>query len=88
MVVDHKNKRLMELVEGKSRAELTAALEDIPGRENVRWGTLDIGVGHVDGGNVAQPELLHEPILERQIGPLSSIAGGPQGSTAGDGSPL
>lgn len=26
MVVDHKNKRLMELVEGKSRAELTAAV--------------------------------------------------------------
>ena len=42
MVVDHKNKRLMELVEGKSRAELTAALQHIPGRENVRWVTLDM----------------------------------------------
>ena len=42
MVVDHKNKRLMELVEGKSSAELTAALQDIPGRENVRWVTLDM----------------------------------------------
>lgn len=42
MVVDHKNKRLMELVEGKSGAELRAALEYIPGRENVRWVSLDM----------------------------------------------
>lgn len=42
MVVDHKNKRLMELVEGKSGAELRAALEHIPGRENVQWVTLDM----------------------------------------------
>lgn len=42
MVVDHKNKRLMELVEGKSGAELNAALQYIPGRENVRWVTLDM----------------------------------------------
>jgi transposase len=42
MVVDHKNRRLMELVEGKSGAELRAALEYIPGRENVRWVTLDM----------------------------------------------
>jgi transposase len=42
MVVDHKNKRLMELVEGKSGAELHAALEHIPGRENVRWVSLDM----------------------------------------------
>ena len=42
MVVDHKNKRLMELVEGKSGAELTAALQHIPGRENMRWVTLDM----------------------------------------------
>ena len=42
MVVDHKNKRLMELVEGKSGAELNAALQHIPGRENVRWVTLDM----------------------------------------------
>jgi len=34
MVVDHKNKRLMELVEGKSGAELTVALQHIPGRES------------------------------------------------------
>jgi hypothetical protein len=31
IVVDHKNKRLMELVEGKSSAELTVALQHIPG---------------------------------------------------------
>ena len=42
MVVDHKNKRLMELVEGKSAAELTVALQHIPGRENVRWVSLDM----------------------------------------------
>ena len=27
----------MDPVEGKSSAELTAALEYVPGRENVRW---------------------------------------------------
>jgi transposase len=42
MAVDHTNKRLMELVEGKSKAELWAALEHIPGRENVRWVSLDM----------------------------------------------
>ncbi len=42
MIVDHKNKRLMELVEGKSGAELTVALQHIPGRENVRWVSLDM----------------------------------------------
>lgn len=42
MVVDHTNRRLMELVEGKSGAELHAALQDIPGRENVRWVSLDM----------------------------------------------
>jgi len=42
MVVDHENKRLMELVEGKSGAGLTVALQHIPGRENVRWVTLDM----------------------------------------------
>jgi transposase len=42
MVVDHRNKRLMELVEGKSAAELIVALQHIPGRENVRWVTLDM----------------------------------------------
>ena len=42
MVVDHKNKRLMEVVEGKSGADLRAALEYIPGRDNVRWVALDL----------------------------------------------
>lgn len=42
MIVDHKNKRLMELVEGKTASELRAALEYIPGRENVRWVSLDM----------------------------------------------
>ncbi len=42
MVVDHKNKHLMEVVQGKSAGELRAALEHIPGRENVRWVALDM----------------------------------------------
>jgi transposase len=42
MVVDHKNKRLMEVVHGKSGDELRAALDHIPGRENVRWVALDM----------------------------------------------
>ena len=42
MVVDHKNKHLMEVVEGKSADELKAALDHIPGRENVRWVALDM----------------------------------------------
>ena len=42
MIVDHKNRRLMELVEGKTAPELRAALEYIPGRENVRWVSLDM----------------------------------------------
>ena len=42
MVVDHKNKRLMEVVEGKEGAVLRAALAHIPGRENVRWVALDL----------------------------------------------
>ena len=41
MVVD-KNKRLMEVVHGKSTEELRAALDHIPGRENVRWVALDM----------------------------------------------
>jgi transposase len=42
MIVDNKNKRLMEVVQGKSADELKAALAHIPGRENVRWVTLDM----------------------------------------------
>ena len=42
MVVDHKNKRLMEVVHGKSGDELRAALDYIPGRENVQWVALDM----------------------------------------------
>jgi transposase len=42
MVVDHKNKRFMEVVEGKEGAVLRAALDHIPGRENVRWVALDL----------------------------------------------
>ena len=42
IVVDHKNKRVLELVQGKSVAELEAALAYIPGRQNVRFVTLDL----------------------------------------------
>ena len=46
MVVDHKNKRLMEVVEGKEGGVLRAALEHIPGRENVRFVALDLSDGY------------------------------------------
>jgi transposase len=46
MIVDHKNKRLMEVVEGKEGAVLKAELEHIPGRENVRWVALDLSDGY------------------------------------------
>lgn len=42
MVVDHKNKRLLEVVHGKSADDLRAALDHIPGRENVQWIALDM----------------------------------------------
>jgi transposase len=42
MIVDHKNKRLMEVVHGKSTDDLRAALDHIPGRENVQWVALDM----------------------------------------------
>lgn len=41
MVVDHKNRRLMELVEGRTTGQMEAALGYIPGRENVRYVSLD-----------------------------------------------
>lgn len=42
MVVDFKGRRLMELVKGRSIAEMTAALSYIPGRENVRYVATDL----------------------------------------------
>lgn len=42
MVVDFKNKRPMELVEGRTGAELKYALKHIPGRENVSFVALDL----------------------------------------------
>src|SRR4051812_4666844 len=42
MVVDYKNRRLFELVEGRTVAEMEAALGHIPGRENVRHVVLDM----------------------------------------------
>jgi transposase len=46
MIVDHKNSRLMEVVEGKDGATLEAALFHIPGRENVRFVALDLSDGY------------------------------------------
>ena len=42
MVVDFRGKRLMEVVKGRTIAELEAALAHIPGRENVRLVALDM----------------------------------------------
>lgn len=42
VIVDHKNHRLMEVVEGRAGAELEAALAHIPGRENVRAVAIDM----------------------------------------------
>ena len=42
MVVDHKNRRLMELVEGRTVAQMEASLDHIPGRQNVRYVSLDM----------------------------------------------
>jgi transposase len=42
MIVDHKNKRTMEVVEGKTSAALESQLAYIPGRENVKWASLDL----------------------------------------------
>lgn len=42
MVVDHGNRKLAELVEGKSVSELKASLEHIAGRERVQHVTLDL----------------------------------------------
>jgi transposase len=42
VVADHKGRRLFEVVEGRSKDELSAALLDIPGRDNVRWVSMDL----------------------------------------------
>ena len=42
MVVDYKNRRLFELVEGRTVAEMEAALGHVEGRENVRNVVLDM----------------------------------------------
>ncbi len=42
MVVDYRNRRLFELVEGRSVGELEGQLGHIPGRENVRFVVADL----------------------------------------------
>jgi transposase len=42
MVVDYKNRRLLELVEGRTVADMEAQLANIPGRDNVRFVVADL----------------------------------------------
>lgn len=42
VITDMKSKRVRELVHGKASETLKAGLSHIPGRENVRWVTLDL----------------------------------------------
>jgi transposase len=42
MIVDHKNKKLFDVVHGKTGADLHLALTHKQGRENVRWATIDM----------------------------------------------
>ncbi len=42
IIVDHKNKKVFELINGRSKPELEAGIKDIPGRENVRRVTIDL----------------------------------------------
>jgi len=42
MVVDYKNRRLMELVEGRTVGDMEAQLASIPGRDNVRFVVADL----------------------------------------------
>lgn len=42
VVVDHKNKRIFEVVDSKTKHRLSESLASIPGRENVQWVTCDL----------------------------------------------
>jgi transposase len=42
LIVDYKNKRPFEVIDGRSGADLQAGLAHIPGRENVHWVTMDL----------------------------------------------
>ena len=42
LIVDHKQKKVREIVEGKSHRSLEQSLEHIPGRENVEYVTIDL----------------------------------------------
>lgn len=42
ILVDYKNKRVREMVLGKSKVELASSLHYIPGRENVKYVNLDL----------------------------------------------
>lgn len=42
MIVDQSRKRLLEVANGKTAADVEAAVAHIPGRENVRWVSMDL----------------------------------------------
>lgn len=42
MIVDHKHKKLFDVIHGKRTADLHLALAGKPGRENVHWATIDM----------------------------------------------
>lgn len=42
VICDHRNRRIFELVQGRSKVELESALAKIPGRENVSFVTTDL----------------------------------------------
>jgi len=42
VIVDVKNSKVLEIVQGKSTEQLKSALEYIPGRENVKWVVMDM----------------------------------------------
>lgn len=42
MIVDYPNKKVMEVVEGKTAAALEESLKHIPQRENVNWAVIDL----------------------------------------------
>lgn len=42
MIVDHKRKRAVEIIQGKSTTDLKIAMDKLPGREKVRNVTLDL----------------------------------------------
>jgi transposase len=78
MIVDHKAKRVFELVNGRAAGELHAALAHIPGRERVEHVTIDLSVtyrsfvtgfftnAHITADKFHVVRLLHPAINRRR----------------------